>query len=947
MISFEYSRASNVADAVRQIAASPGAKFLAGGTNLVDLMKMDVERPAQLIDISRLPLDKVEETADGGLRIGALVRNSDLAYHPLVEQRYPVLSSAILAGASQQLRNMATAGGNLLQRTRCPYFYDIATPCNKRQPGTGCAAIDGLNRMHAILGTSDACIAMHPSDMCVALAVLEAKVHVTGPRGERVIALAEFHRLPGDTPQRDTNLEADESSPRSSCRREGLPPTTPTSRSATASPMRSRWYPSRSAWSSTAAAIKEARFALGGVAHKPWRNARRRRRCAASRPAKPRSPRPPISFCARPRASGTTPSRSIWRAGPSSARSRRRRAARRSRSPTRRSREQAMAPYIGTAISRVDGIAKVTGAAKYAAEFNAPGLAHGSVVCSTIAKGRITRIDTSAATRIDGVLAVLTHENRPPLADNDQAYKDEVAPDGSPFRPLYDDKIMFNGQPIALVVAESSEIARFAASLVEVEYEPGARHRRPSAARRASPQRPANPIEALFAPPKQRGTPEQALAAAAARHEAEYHVPIEHHNPMELFASTVIVEGNGKLTVYDKTQGVQNVQKYLCGVFGMKPEDVRVMSPFMGGGFGSGLRPQFQAVLAVLAARALQRSVRVVLTRPQMYALGYRPAMLQRIALGASRRNARRHHARRDHRHLAIRGLPSPGDRLVRPALQVRQCQIRAQARAARSPDLVRHARAERRQRRLCARIRDGRACGRARARSARASPAVLFRSRPARRPALQQQGAARMLPPGRAAFGWDKRKPEPRSMRDGSDLVGWGMATGIWEALQVPIAVRIALTANGHAEVACATSDIGTGTYTIMAQVAADMLGLPLDSFSVKLGNSSLPQSPVEGGSWIAASVSNGIAATAAAIRDELLRLARQMPNSPLANAAPDEVALSDGKLAHGATPRARCRSPTPCGMARSTVSSRRRPPTRTTTRRVRTTRMPRCSPR
>src|SRR6185436_18719210 len=196
--------------AVRQMAGSPAAKFIAGGTNLVDLMKVNVERPARLIDVSKLPLSKVEETAGGGLRIGALVRNSDLAYHPLVERRYPVLSSALLAGASQQLRNMATVGGNLLQRTRCAYFYDTVTPCNKRAPGSGCSAIGGLNRMNAILGTSDACIAVHPSDMCVALAVLEAKVRVTGPRGEREIPLLDFHRLPGDTPQRDTNLGADE-----------------------------------------------------------------------------------------------------------------------------------------------------------------------------------------------------------------------------------------------------------------------------------------------------------------------------------------------------------------------------------------------------------------------------------------------------------------------------------------------------------------------------------------------------------------------------------------------------------------------------------------------------------------------------------------------------------------------------------------------------------------
>jgi len=273
MISFEYSRAGNVADAVRQMAASPAAKFVAGGTNLVDLMKMDVERPARLIDVSKLPLDKVEETAAGGLRIGALVRNSDLAYHPVVERRYPVLSSALLAGASAQLRNMASTGGNLLQRTRCAYFYDIATPCNKREPGSGCSAVGGLNRMNAILGTSDACIAVHPSDMCVALAVLEATIHVTGPRGERTIAFADFHRLPGDTPQRDTTLAADELVTAVELPARGFPV------NYTYLKIRDRLSYAFALVSVAAGleveggTIREARFALGGVAHKPWRNA--------------------------------------------------------------------------------------------------------------------------------------------------------------------------------------------------------------------------------------------------------------------------------------------------------------------------------------------------------------------------------------------------------------------------------------------------------------------------------------------------------------------------------------------------------------------------------------------------------------------------------------------------------------------------------------------------
>src|SRR5215470_11881235 len=272
MISFEYSRANDVGEATRQIASSPGAKFIAGGTNLVDLMKMDVERPTRLVDISRLPLNKVEETQGGGLRIGALVPNSDVAYHPLVERRYPMLSSALLAGASQQLRNMASAGGNLLQRTRCAYFYDITTPCNKRDPGSGCSAIDGLNRMNAILGTSPSCIAVHPSDMCVALAILEAKVHVMRAAGERSIAFANFHRLPGDTPQRDSNLEPGEIITAIELPAHGF------ATNYTYLKIRDRLSYAFALISVAVGleleggTIKDARFALGGVAHKPWRD---------------------------------------------------------------------------------------------------------------------------------------------------------------------------------------------------------------------------------------------------------------------------------------------------------------------------------------------------------------------------------------------------------------------------------------------------------------------------------------------------------------------------------------------------------------------------------------------------------------------------------------------------------------------------------------------------
>jgi xanthine dehydrogenase YagS FAD-binding subunit len=269
---FEYSRATDLADALRQIAADPQARFIAGGTNLIDLMKENVARPTRLIDISRLPLAEVEETRDGGLRIGALVPNSDLAYHLEIEQRYPLLASAILAGASAQLRNMASTGGNLLQRTRCVYFYDTTTPCNKRDLGSGCAAIRGVNRMHAILGTSEHCIATHPSDMCVALAALDARVRVAGGAGERTIPFEYFHRLPGDTPDLDANLRADEIITAVELPPKGF------ATHHTYLKIRDR-LSYAFALVSVAAALEfedgnvaEARIALGGVAHKPWRD---------------------------------------------------------------------------------------------------------------------------------------------------------------------------------------------------------------------------------------------------------------------------------------------------------------------------------------------------------------------------------------------------------------------------------------------------------------------------------------------------------------------------------------------------------------------------------------------------------------------------------------------------------------------------------------------------
>jgi xanthine dehydrogenase YagR molybdenum-binding subunit len=552
--------------------------------------------------------------------------------------------------------------------------------------------------------------------------------------------------------------------------------------------------------------------------------------------------------------------------------------------------------YLGKPASRIDGRAKVTGLAKYAAEYNVPGLAHGVVVSSAIAKGRIKRIHTGDALSVDGVLDVFTHEHRPKLASAHQKYTDEVAPSGSPFRPLYDDKILFNGQPVALVVAEEFEIARFAASLVRVEYE-----RKPHVtdfdAQRErgaiSKRDPANSVA--------RGNPTPAFEQAAVRVEAEYRMPVEHHNPMEPFAATAVWEGDDRITVFDKTQGPQNCRNYVAGVFGMPRDKVRVLSPYVGGGFGSGLRPQYELPLAVLAARALKRSVRVTLTRQQMFTLGYRAANVHELALAANGDGnlaSFRHDAvsmtsqfedfQRDlvnWSSLLYRCANSElGQRLVKLD-QNTPCDMRAPGGAEGAyaiecamDELAYAANIDPLELRLINysdkdQIEDRR-----------------YSSKELRE--CYRQGAEK--------FGWSHRNPQPRSMRDGNELVGWGMATGIWEAMQMPASARAVLTANGSVEIASATADIGPGTYTWMTQLAAEMLGVPIENVTAKLGDSALPDAPVEGGSFTVSSVGSAIHAACRAVQKELLGLAQKMARSPLAGAKLDDVVFAEGKIRH-----------------------------------------------
>ena len=552
--------------------------------------------------------------------------------------------------------------------------------------------------------------------------------------------------------------------------------------------------------------------------------------------------------------------------------------------------------YLGKPTSRIDGRAKVTGLAKYAAEYNVSGLAHGCVVSSAIAKGRIKRIHTADALSVDGVLDVFTHEHRPKLASSHEKYTDEVAPSGSPFRPLYDDKILFSGQPVALVVAEEFEIARFAASLIRVEYE-----RRPhvtdfEAQRKRGAISKRDPAQSVA-----RGNPAPAFEQAAVRIKAEYRMPVEHHNPMEPFAATAVWEGGDRITVFDKTQGPQNCRNYVASVFGMPRDKVRVLSPYVGGGFGSGLRPQYELPLAVLAARALKRSVRVTLTRQQMFTLGYRAANVHEMTLAADQDGSLA-----SFRHEAV-SMTSQFEDFQRNFVNWSSLLYRC-ANADLGQRLVKLD-----QNTPC----DMRAPGGAEgayaiecamdelAYAANIDPLELRLINYSDKDQIEDRRySSKQLREcyrqGAEKFGWSNRNPQLRSMRDGNELIGWGMATGIWEAMQMPASAKAVLTAHGSVEIASATADIGPGTYTWMTQLAAEMLGVPIENVTAKLGDSALPDAPVEGGSFTVSSVGSAIHAACRAVQKELLGLAQKMARSPLATAKLDDVVFAEGKIRH-----------------------------------------------
>ncbi|UCJ16740.1 xanthine dehydrogenase family protein molybdopterin-binding subunit [Pseudomonas sp. MM211] len=539
------------------------------------------------------------------------------------------------------------------------------------------------------------------------------------------------------------------------------------------------------------------------------------------------------------------------------------------------------APTLGKPLDRVDGPLKVSGQARYAAEYPAEGLLHGSVICSVIARGRITHIDASAAQALPGVKLVLSHENRPPMAQDDESYEDDDAADGSPFRPLFNARVRYSGQPVALVVANSLELARHAASLVRIEYQ-----QQPHATDLLQALDSAHAAPAEL--PERRGDADAVIASAPVRLELEYELPNEYHHPMEPHASTVIYQADGSLLVHDKTQGPQNSQQYLASVLKLDPARVRILSSFVGGAFGSGLRPQYQLPLAAMAALKLQQSVRVTLTRQQMFTFGYRPRTVQRLQLGAtadgrlqglvhevigqtSRFEDFTEHVAEwsgmlyhcDHMRLAYRLAPldvytpldmrAPGAATGLFALESAMDELAWAA----GVDPV--------QLRLTNYAETNQNEGKP------------YSSKELR--ACYQQGAD--------AFGWSDRNPQPRSMRIGNQLVGYGMATGVWEAMQMPASARATLTADGRLIVASATCDIGPGTATVMTQIAADALGMDPARVEFRLGDSSLPKAPLQGGSFTVSSVGSAVREACLALAEQLCDAARQLPTAPFTDAS------------------------------------------------------------
>lgn len=557
-------------------------------------------------------------------------------------------------------------------------------------------------------------------------------------------------------------------------------------------------------------------------------------------------------------------------------------------------------PLVGKPINRLEGRLKVTGAAKYAAEYDAPGLLYGYAVNSPITKGSITAIDTTAAKAVAGVIDVLTHENRPKIAGLDIMHADMDAPPGSVFKPLYDENILFNGQPVALVVADNFETARYATTLVKVTY---IKDRFETYINdnlnKARDAKKGMATILRSPPPKPTGDFEKAYNDSPVKVSASFEHGAEHHNPIELFATTTVYEGEEKLTIYDKTQGTVNCQVYIANVFGLHFKDVRVIAPFVGGAFGAGTRPQQQLYLSVMAALHLKRNVRVTFDRDQMFSIGHRPATIQRTRFSTDSNGqliAMNHSAfgetsqYEDYTepliHWSHMLYPAPNTLLEYQVVPV-DVETPTDMRAPGG----------------CTALFAIECTMDALAYQLNMDPLALRLKNysdidPSNKKPFTSKALKECYLQGAEKFGWNKRTPEPGSMTRGNKLVGYGMATGIWDAYQFPARIEAIINKEGKLIINNSITDIGTGTLTAMTQVAADELGLPLTDVTFGYGDSKMPFSFIQGGSASAASVGSGIVMAAKLLKKKLLKKAKDIAGSPLEDADESAVIFKDGRI-------------------------------------------------
>jgi xanthine dehydrogenase YagR molybdenum-binding subunit len=555
-------------------------------------------------------------------------------------------------------------------------------------------------------------------------------------------------------------------------------------------------------------------------------------------------------------------------------------------------------PSVGQSISRLEGHLKVTGKAKYAAEYDAPDLLYGYIVNSTITKGKIKTIDTSEIKNMEGIIEVFTHENKPSTAWFDFKYADMDAPPGTVFKPLKDNEIKYNGQPIALVVADTFEMARYAATKIKIVYD----EENFETDLKTNLDKARDPKKGLASllkppPPKPTGDFEKEYEKSFVKIDNHFIHGTEHHNPMEMYASTVIYEGKDKLTIYDKTQGTINSQMYVANVFGLKMKNVQVISPFVGGGFGSGLRPQQQLFMAVMASLALKRNVRVTLDRAQMYMIGHRPPTLQHTKFGADKDgkvNAIYHKATgetsrfEDYVEIVVNwanmlypaentlleheivpldvysplDMRAPGGSTGMHAIEVTMDEIAYKLNI--DPlelRLINYSEIDK-------------------------SSDKEYSSKELRKCYLE----------GAEKFGWNKRNPEPRSMKRGNKLVGYGMATGIWDANRIFGRAEAIMTPDGKVEIKSAVTDIGTGTKTIMTQIAADELGLPIEDITFSYADSKMPFAPIQGGSFTTATVGPAVQNACQALNKKIFKIAKDLEGSELKNVKFKDVIFDYG---------------------------------------------------